>query len=214
MEHTALSILHNVRSEFGKNSLSDDNDERTIIFVRGTGPASGKGTQCKMISQKYEEFCHLSIGDLLRIEQASGSKHGDCNAMIKNCIKEGKLVPSGIVVDLIQQAMKQCGKKKFLIDGFPRNEKNQVAFYSASSLRPKFVLYLSCSEEVMVQRALRREQGREDDNIESLRNRIKVLKESSLPVIEYYRSVGMLEDINSEMSVEEIFKEITQVFEL
>ncbi|KAI3890306.1 hypothetical protein MKW92_004159 [Papaver armeniacum] len=193
-----------------RNSLSDNDDELTIIFVLG-GPASGKGTQCKMIAHKYEDFCHLSVGDLLRMEQESGSQHG---TMIKNYIKDGKLIPSGIVVELIQQAMKQISKKKFLIDGFPRNEENQVAFYSASSLRPKFVLYLSCSQEVMVQRALGREQGREDDKIESLRKRIKVFEESSLPVIEYYRSVGMLQEINSEMPVEDIFKGITQVFEL
>ncbi|KAI3890305.1 hypothetical protein MKW92_004158, partial [Papaver armeniacum] len=81
----------------------------TIIFVLVE-------TQCKMIAHKYEEFCHLSVGDLLGLEQESGSQHG---TMIKNCIKDGKLVPSGIVVDLIQEAMKQSDKKKFLIDGFP-----------------------------------------------------------------------------------------------
>ncbi|KAI3930102.1 hypothetical protein MKW92_040117 [Papaver armeniacum] len=194
-----MTNLTETKKEMVRNSLSDNDDELTIVF-------------CKMIAHKYEEFCHLSVGDLLRMEQESGSQHG---TMIKNCIKDGKLAPSGIVVDLIQQAMKQVSKNKFLIDGFPRNEENQVAFYShCDSLRPKFVLYLSCSQEVMVQRALGREHGREDDNIESLRKMIKVFEESSLPVIEYYRSVGMLQEINSEMPVEDIFKEITQVFEL
>ncbi|KAI3860410.1 hypothetical protein MKW98_011604 [Papaver atlanticum] len=185
----------------GRNSLSDD-DDLTIIFVLG-GPGSGKGTQCKMIAHKYDEFCHISVGDLLRTEQESGT-------MIRNCIKEARRVPSGIVVDLIIQAMERSGKKKFLIDGFPCSVENLMAFCSV----PKFVLYLSCSEEVMVQRALRIEQGREDDNPETIRKQIKFFEESSLPVIEYYCSAGILEEINSEMSVEEVFKEITKVFEL
>ncbi|KAI3951253.1 hypothetical protein MKW92_035484 [Papaver armeniacum] len=148
------------KQEMGRSSLSDD--DLTIIFVLG-GPGSGKGTQCKMIAHKYDDFCHISVGDILRTEQESGTKRA----------------PSGI-----------------------------------SPLKPKFVLYISCSQEVMVQRALRREQGREDDIPETIWKRIKFFEESSLPVIEYYRSVGILEEINSEMSVEEVFKEITQVFEL
>ncbi|RZC53660.1 hypothetical protein C5167_012517 [Papaver somniferum] len=167
------------KQEKRRSSLSDD---ELIIFVLG-GPGSGKGTQCKMIAQRDDQFCHLSVGDLLRLEQESGSKHG---TMIKNYIKEAKLVPSEIVVDLILQAMKRSGKKKFLIDGFPRNEENRVEFYSACQLKPKFVLYLSCSKEVMVQRLLCRQQR--DDNIETIRKRLKVFENSSLPVIEYYRS--------------------------
>ncbi|KAI3959969.1 hypothetical protein MKW92_010743 [Papaver armeniacum] len=185
------------KQEMG-GSLSDD--EVTIIFVLG-GPGSGKGTQCKMIVHKYDQFCHLSVGDLLRLEQESGSEHG---TMIKNCIKEAKLAPSEIVVDLILKAMKRSGKKKFLIDGFPRSEENRVAFCSACPLEPKFVLYLSCSQEVMVERILHRNQGREDDNIEAMKKRLEVYETSSLPVIEYYRSLGRLE--------EEVFKEVTQLF--
>ncbi|KAI3842985.1 hypothetical protein MKW92_010921 [Papaver armeniacum] len=174
------------KQEMGISSLSYD--DLTIIFVLG-GPGSGKGTQCKMIAHKYDDLCHISVGDILRTEQESGTKRA----------------PSGIVVDLIIQAMERSGKKKFLVDGFPRSVENLMAFCSVSPLKPKFVLYISCSQEVM---------GREDDIPETIWKRIKFFEESSLPVIEYYRSVGILEEINSEMSVEEVFKEITQVFEL
>jgi len=47
--------------------------------------------------------------------------------MIQEYKKEGKLVPSDIVVELLQQAMQRSGNKKFLLDGFPRNEENRVA---------------------------------------------------------------------------------------
>lgn len=43
-------------------------------------------------------------------------------------IKEGKIVPSEVTVKLIQKEMESCDNGKFLIDGFPRNEENRVAF--------------------------------------------------------------------------------------
>lgn len=58
--------------------------------------------------------------------------------MIQNMIKEGKLVPSEVTVKLLQRAMNESGNDKFLIDGFPRNEENRVAFESVVI----FLLYL------------------------------------------------------------------------
>lgn len=58
--------------------------------------------------------------------------------MIQNTIKEGKLVPSEVTVKLLQRAMNESGNDKFLIDGFPRNEENRVAFESVVI----FLLYL------------------------------------------------------------------------
>lgn len=55
--------------------------------------------------------------------------------MIQSMMNEGKLVPSEIIVKLIQQAMQESGNDKFLIDGFPRNEENRAEFESVVSLR-------------------------------------------------------------------------------
>lgn len=62
------------------------------------GPGSGKGTQCANILKKYSEFCHLSTGDLLRDEITTKSKDAK---MIEDFMKEGKLVPSELLVKLI-----------------------------------------------------------------------------------------------------------------
>lgn len=51
-----------------------------------------------------------------------------CRTMIQNLMMEGKLVDSSIVVQLIQKAMLESKNDKFLIDGFPRNEENRIAF--------------------------------------------------------------------------------------
>ncbi|KAF8044282.1 hypothetical protein BT93_A2311 [Corymbia citriodora subsp. variegata] len=94
-----------------------------ITFVLG-GPGSGKGTQCAKIVENFG-YTHLSAGELLRQEIASNSEDG---AVILDMIKEGKIVPSEMTVKLLKKEMESCDNGKFLIDGFPRNEENRIAF--------------------------------------------------------------------------------------
>ncbi|KAK3012541.1 hypothetical protein RJ639_009332 [Escallonia herrerae] len=103
--------------------------KEVIVFVLGN-PGSGKGTQCSRIVKHYG-FCHLSTGDLLEAEITSGSEHG---TLIKNIKAEGKLVSTEIVAKLLQQAMKKSENKKFLIDGFPRNQENLAAVQNIASM--------------------------------------------------------------------------------
>ncbi|RYR75361.1 hypothetical protein Ahy_A02g010016 [Arachis hypogaea] len=180
----------------------------TIVFVLG-GPGSGKGTQCANIVQHYG-YTHLSAGDLLRAEIKSGSENG---TMIQNMIKEGKIVPSEVTIKLLQRAMEESGKDKFLIDGFPRNEENRAAFEKVTGMEPSFVLFFDCPEEEMERRLLSRNQGREDDNIETIRKRFKVFLESSLPVISYYDAKGKVRKIDAARSVEEVFATVKAIFE-
>ncbi|KAL2536679.1 UMP-CMP kinase 3 [Forsythia ovata] len=179
----------------------------TVVFVLG-GPGSGKGTQCTNIVQNFG-YTHLSAGDLLRAEIKSGSENG---TMIQNMIKEGKIVPSEVTIKLLQRAMQESGNDKFLIDGFPRNEENRAAFESVTGILPEFVLFFDCSEEEMERRLLSRNQGREDDNIETIRKRFKVFMESSLPVIEYYNSKGKVRKIDAGKPIEEVFEAVKAVF--
>ncbi|TMS09706.1 UMP-CMP kinase [Larimichthys crocea] len=96
-----------------------------VVFVLG-GPGAGKGTQCSRIVEGYG-YTHLSAGDLLREERArEGSEFGQ---LIANYIKEGKIVPVEITINLLRKAMEETMQKdekkfRFLIDGFPRNEDN------------------------------------------------------------------------------------------
>ncbi|KAF5446092.1 hypothetical protein F2P56_031748 [Juglans regia] len=179
----------------------------TVVFVLG-GPGSGKGTQCANIVQHFG-YTHLSAGDLLRAEIKSGSENG---TMIQNMIKEGKIVPSEVTIKLLQRAMAESGNDKFLIDGFPRNEENRAAFEDVTKIEPAFVLFFDCSEEEMERRLLSRNQGREDDNIETIRKRFKVFLESSLPVIEHYNSREKVRKIDAASPVEEVFESVKVVF--
>ncbi|XP_051150622.1 UMP-CMP kinase 3-like [Andrographis paniculata] len=189
------------------NGSAETNKKFTVVFVLG-GPGSGKGTQCSNIV-KHFGYTHLSAGDLLRAEIKSGSENG---TMIQNMIKEGKIVPSEVTIKLLQRAMNESGNDKFLIDGFPRNEENRANFESVTGIVPEFVLFFDCPEEEMEKRLLSRNQGREDDNIETIRKRFKVYMESSLPVIEYYNAKGKVRKIDAAKPVDEVFETVKGVF--
>jgi len=135
-----------------------------------------------------------------------------CRTMIQNMIKEGKIVPSEVTIKLLQKAIQENGNDKFLIDGFPRNEENRAAFEKVTEIEPKFVLFFDCPEEEMEKRLLGRNQGREDDNIETIRKRFKVFLESSLPVIHYYEAKGKVRKINAAKPIEAVFEEVKAIF--
>ncbi|KAH7427454.1 hypothetical protein KP509_10G044700 [Ceratopteris richardii] len=178
-----------------------------VVFVLG-GPGSGKGTQCALIVEHFG-FTHLSAGDLLRAEIKSGSQNG---AMIQSMIKEGKIVPSEVTVKLLQKAMLSSDNDKFLIDGFPRNEENRSAFELITGIRPEFILFFECSEKEMEKRVLGRNEGRIDDNIETIKKRFKVFIDSGLPVLKHYDSLGKLRKINGDRMKEEVFESVRPLF--
>ncbi|KAG0494412.1 hypothetical protein HPP92_005406 [Vanilla planifolia] len=174
------SAAAGAKKNTNENPLGDK--KVTVLFVLG-GPGSGKGTQCANIVQHFG-FTHLSAGDLLRAEILSGSENG---TMIQNMIKEGKIVPSEVTIKLLQIAMAENENDKFLIDGFPRNEENRAAFEKVTNIEPEFVLFFDCSEEEMERRLLNRNQGREDDNIDTIRKRFKI--DAGKPVGEVFEFV-------------------------
>lgn len=89
-----------------------------LIIVIG-GPGSGKGTVCDGLKTTFG-FKHISTGDLLREEQANDGLYAD---LLGDYMKEGKLVPSEILIQLMRKAIYKLGNSgTILIDGFPRNQ--------------------------------------------------------------------------------------------
>jgi len=186
----------------------------TVVYVLG-GPGAGKGTQCnRLVSDK--DFVHLSAGDLLRAEQQrEGSKTGQ---LIKDYITDGKIVPMEITIGLLQAAMQEAmdkeDKKRFLIDGFPR--KLDQAFKFDETVCPgSAVLFLTCPEEILLERLLERGKtsGRDDDNAESIKKRFRTFIETSMPVVEHYRKEGKVIDINSSKSIDAVYAEISSAID-
>ncbi|OAY74651.1 UMP-CMP kinase 2-like isoform X1 [Ananas comosus] len=195
---------------FATDAVKDDitaSRRPFITFVLG-GPGSGKGTQCARIASAFG-FAHLSAGDLLREEMSCDSKKGK---LIRDIIMEGKIVPSEITVHLIKEAIMSSSADRFLIDGFPRSEENRIAFETIIGVEPNLVLFFDCPEEEMVKRVLGRNQGRIDDNIETIKKRLKVFEMLNLPVINYYSAKGKLYKINATGTVDEIFEKVRHLF--
>jgi len=184
--------------------------DSTILFVLG-GPGSGKGTQCDRIKVRYQGVVHLSAGDLLRAEVASGSAVGQaCEALMK----DGKLVPVSVTIQLLKNAMIQSGGSFFLIDGFPR-ALDQAEVFESGIAKPKLVLFFDCPEEEMEKRLLKRGEtsGRSDDNADTIRKRFKTFIEQSLPVKTYYEEQSLACVISAVPPPEEVFEEVKKALD-
>jgi len=157
-----------------------------IVWVLG-GPGSGKGTQCEKLVKRYG-FVHLSSGDLLREEVASGSDKGkELNEMMQ----KGILVPRAAVLDLLKTAILRNlpSAKGYLIDGYPR-EIEQGEDFEAAIAPCSLVLYFEVADEVMISRLLERAKssGRVDDNEETIKKRLETFHSVSKPVMQRYAS--------------------------
>lgn len=180
--------------------------DSTVIFVVG-GPGSGKGTQCDKMVNKYG-YTHISSGDLLRAEVASGSERGK---KLEKLMKRGLLVPNNVVLDMVKEKMlaeHKNGSKGFLVDGYPRAVEQGIEF--EDEIVPcAIVLNMDASDKTMKARLLSRgkSSGRSDDNEESINQRLKVFHETTAPVLDYYEKAGKLRNVNAENTSDQIFAE-------
>lgn len=192
-------------------------DNVTVLFVLG-GPGAGKGTQCANLVREYG-FTHLSAGDLLRAEQERpGSQFG---SLIKEYIKDGKIVPMEVTVQLLENAMTEVlsksssdttkAKGKFLIDGFPR-KMDQALKFEETVCPAKFVLFFDCPEEEMQKRLLKRGEtsGRSDDNAESIKKRFKTFVDTSMPVVDYFEKQGRVVKVLAVKAPDDVYRETRQ----
>ncbi|NP_001396671.1 adenylate kinase isoenzyme 5 isoform 8 [Mus musculus] len=149
------------------------------------GPGSGKGTQCEKLAEKYG-FTHLSTGELLRQELTSESER---SKLIRDIMERGDLVPSGVVLELLKEAMVASlgNTKGFLIDGYPREVKQGEEFGRRIG-DPHLVICMDCSADTMTNRLLQRSQSsqRGEDGAKSIAKRLEAYHRASIPVVTYY----------------------------
>ncbi|CAA7046607.1 unnamed protein product [Microthlaspi erraticum] len=118
------------------------------IIISGA-PASGKGTQCELITQKYG-LVHISAGDLLRAEIDSGSQNG---RLAKEFMEKGELAPDEILVTMVKEALsKQNG---WLLDGYPRSA-SQATSLERFGFQPDLFILLEVPEDILVDRVIGR----------------------------------------------------------
>jgi len=94
--------------------------------------------------------------------------------------------------------------KNYLIDGFPRALDCALDF-EADCVEVQQILCYNVSEEECLQRMLGRAEGRSDDNVETLKNRINVFKDQTMPVLDMYRKFGKVTEISGEAEIDVVY---------
>ncbi|GAB2475792.1 adenylate kinase family protein [Jatrophihabitans fulvus] len=157
-------------------------------------PGSGKGTQGTRIAALYGA-AHLSTGDLLRREVANGTAVG---GQVRDLLAAGELVPDEIVLRLLlPAAVAAADGAGYVLDGFPRTLGQATVLDSAledAGCGLRRVIQLDVPRRHLVARMLRRgaDEGRADDTAEVIRRRLDVYDTATAPVLEHYRSAGLL----------------------
>jgi len=177
---------------------------RRILFLGP--PGAGKGTQASMLARALG-VPHVSTGDMLRAAVAADTELGRRAAAI---MARGDLVPDELVVSLVRERLDEpdavCG---YLLDGFPRNVAQAEALDEAvGDDAIEVVILLEVPEGELVARLLRRaaEQGRVDDNEETIRNRLRVYRRETEPLVAHYGN--RVVSVDGVGTIDEVFARI------
>ena len=197
------------------------------------GPGAGKGTQAAKLVEEYK-MPHISTGDMLRAAVAAGTPLG---LKAKTYMDAGELVPDdviiGLVIDRLQEPDTDNG---FVLDGFPRTSAQAVALDAELGKleRPlDAALLVDVDADVIIKRLCSRRMCREcgyigsvadascpkcggemyqrdDDNEETVRNRLEVYEKSTSPLIDYYRGSELLVTIDGDRDPDAVFADVKE----
>ena len=208
-------------------------------------PGSGKGTQSKLLIEKYK-IPQISTGDLLRAAVSAGSELG---RKAKAAMDAGQLVSDDVVLGMIQERLsKPDARAGFILDGFPRNIPQAQALDAmlARMSQPlQLALLVDVDNEVLMKRLTGRRTcsnascgaiyniyfsspkspgkcdkcgsnlaHRSDDNENTVRSRLQVYEQQTAPLVTYYKAQGKLRTVRGTGSVNEIFKNVTDIIEV
>lgn len=198
-------------------------------------PGSGKGTQAEILSKKLE-IPTISTGAMLREAIAKGTEVGKEASMY---INDGKLVPDTTIINVVLDRVAQddC-KNGYILDGFPRTLAQAKAMEEAG-IKTDVVLVLDVEHQEIINRLAGRRAcskcpatyhvtdkpsaagdkcevcgaplvTRDDDNPETIKNRLKIYEEATAPVVDYYGDIVVKVKIKSKGTVAEATQSIFQ----
>ena len=204
-------------------------------------PGSGKGTQAKLMAEKYR-VPQISSGELLR--QAVTEKT-ELGKRVESIIASGELVSDGIVIEAVTERLRSNESKRgFVLDGFPRTipQAQQLDTRLGWMNRPlQLVLYFSLSPAVVKKRTLGRlecaecgasynryfsppaKRGicdhcgskalaqRPDDNQRAVRARLDAYEQDTAPLITYFKAQHKLRTVEGEGEIQDIFERICEI---
>ena len=195
-----------------------------LIFLGA--PGAGKGTLAGIVSREYG-IPQISTGDLFREAVKDGTELG---RKVKGIMERGELVPDELTVALVRGRLERPDTARgYIMDGFPRTIPQARALDGFQ--RIDTAINFRSDDAVLIRRLSGRRvcrvcgaiyhvdnippkvEGvcdrcggqlyiRDDDRIESIRNRLRVYREQTEPLIDYYRGLGLLREIDSSLTVE------------
>jgi adenylate kinase len=170
-------------------------------------PGAGKGTHGRWLTQQTGA-AHISSGDLLRAEVAAGS---DLGRQIAAYTAHGDLVPDELIFSILVPAVVTAARDTggYVLDGFPRTMPQALRAAKIGAelgLISDGVVYLTAPEEQLVSRLLdrARRDGRADDTLGVIRHRLAVFAKETAPLVDYYRSRGILLELSTDRPEEDV----------
>ncbi|GAB7019902.1 adenylate kinase [Halostagnicola bangensis] len=203
------------------------------ILILGA-PGAGKGTQSAKITEHFD-IDHITTGDALRGNKEMDISHLDLEYDTPGeYMDAGELVPDEVVNAIVDEALSQADG--FVLDGYPRNLEQAEELEGMTDL--DLALMLEVSEEELVHRLTGRrmdpETGdiyhveynppeddevedrlvqRDDDTEETVKERLRVYRENTEPVIEHYEDEGALERVDGEQAPEQVWDDVKETIE-
>lgn len=200
-------------------------------------PGAGKGTQSAKL-QEYFHLRHISTGDVLRAEIASGSMLGK---QIAGIINKGNLVPDEMMIAMLENIVKNTDKG-IIFDGFPRTvaqaevldammrrlqreitkvvminlPENEVVGRISSRRQCKKcgeILHITSAQEDVCPHCGGELYTRPDDTPARVKHRLEIYHKDTLPVKNYYQNSGKYVEINGDQSPEKVFEDIKNILE-
>jgi len=153
----SLSQKYRYTRIYAEDTTASDSAEEVVeggprLIIAGA-PASGKGTQCELIKDKYG-VVHLSTGDMLRAAVAAKSEVG---TLAKEYMDAGKLVPDEVIIGVVKDRLNEsdCAENGWLLDGFPRTPAQADALAEAGISADSFI-FLNVPDESLIERVVGR----------------------------------------------------------
>src|SRR5262249_25561348 len=159
-------------------------------------PGSGKGTQAELLKSRLG-IATIGTGDILRDAVAQNSKLGK---QVRPYLESGQLAPDSLVNAVVAERLRRPERpRRFVLDGYPRNAAQAAAFDGVLKdlkLKLTAVIHFVIDEEVVIRRMLARK--RADDNEGTIRERLKVYRESARELVAHYRKQRLVRDVQAD----------------
>ena len=195
-------------------------------------PGSGKGTQAKLIAERYN-IEHISTGDIFRAKSNEDSEMG---RKIKELIDQGHFVPDDVTIQIVKEKLENM-EAGYILDGFPRTVPQAEELKNFADINQ--VVYIDVPEDILVNRLSSRLMcscgesynkitkkpkvenicdkcgkelyQRDDEKPEIVAGRLKIYREKTQPLLNFYKE--LLVKVNGEPDINQVFEEIKNILD-